>query len=87
VRALSKKPRVDPERVKEIQERSKERNIIVREIQNHGPSTIDELAKITGMEKWKLLRHLMAMRQFGKVAIVGQRENQFVYCLPEGSKS
>jgi len=81
---LAEKPRIAPEKVKEIQERTKERNRILMEIKNQGPSTIDELAKVTGIDKEKLFKHMIAMRQFGIVVIAGERDNQLVYDLPEG---
>jgi len=87
VKALSETPRISPERTKEMQERATERNLILREMKNQGPSTIDELSKVTGMEKSKLLKHLIAMTQFGKVLIVGERDSQLVYALPPESKS
>jgi predicted transcriptional regulator len=85
VKTLSEKPRIPPEKMKEMQERASKRNLILREMKNHGPSTIDELTKATGMEKSNLLKHLIAMRQFGKVLIVGKRDNQLVYGLPRES--
>jgi predicted transcriptional regulator len=85
VKTLSEKPRIPPEKIKEIQERASKRNLILREMKNQGPSTIDELTKATHMEKSNLLKHLIAMRQFGKVLIVGKRDNQLVYGLPEES--
>ena len=81
---MTEKSRIAPERVKEIQERTKERNLILKEIKNQGPSTIDELSKITGIEKEKLFKHMIAMRQFGIVVIAGERDNQLIYGLPEG---
>jgi len=83
VKALSEKPRLDPEKVKELQERTRERNLILKVIKDHGPSTVDELSKATSMEKSKLVKHLVAMRIFGKVAVVGERDSQLVYSLPE----
>ena len=80
---MSEKPKIDPERAKEMQERAKERSLIQQEMKNHGPSTIDELSKATGMEKSRLLKHLIAMRQFGKVLVLGERDNQLVYGLQE----
>jgi len=80
---LSEKPKIDPEKAKEMQERTRERNLITREMKSRGPSTIEELSKATGLEKSKLLRHLIAMMQFGKVSVVGERDNQLVYSLPE----
>ena len=84
---MSEKSRISPEKAKEMQERARERNLIIQEMKNRGASTIDELSKATGMEKPKILRHLIAMKQFGKISIVGERENQLVYGLPEESKS
>jgi len=84
---LPEKPRIEPEKAKEMQERARERNLVLHEIKNEGPSTIDELSKATGVEKSKLLKHLMAMRHLGKILIVGERDNQLVYGLPEENKS
>lgn len=85
VKALSEKTRIPPEKVKEMQERARERNLILREMKNQGSSTIDSLSKATGIEKSRLLKHIIAMRQFGKVLIVGERDNQLLYGLPEES--
>jgi predicted transcriptional regulator len=79
---LAEKTEADAEKAREIQERNKERTLIMQEIKNRGASTVDELAKATGMEKAELFRHLVAMRQFGKVSIVGERDDQLVYGLP-----
>ena len=87
VKALPEKVKIAPEKAKEMQERTKERNLVLLEIKNQGPLTIDELTKATAMEKTKLLKHLVAMRQFGKILIVGERDNQLVYGLPEEGKS
>jgi len=81
---LAEKPKIAPERAKEIQERARERSLIVKELKSQGPQTLDELSKVTGIEKEKLFKHMIAMRQFGKVAITGERDNQLVYGLPEG---
>ena len=82
---LSEKPKIDPHEAKEMQERARERSLILWEMKNQGSSTIDDLSKDTGIEKSKLLRHIIAMRQFGKVLIVGERDNQLVYSLPKES--
>jgi predicted transcriptional regulator len=79
---LAEKSTFDLEKSREIQERNKERTLIIQEMKNRGASTIDELANFTRMEKTKLFRHLVAMRQFGKVSIVGERDGQLVYGLP-----
>lgn len=83
---MSEKPKVDPEKTKAMQERTKERNLLIKEIKSQGPLTIEELSKAIGIEKSKLVKHMIAMRQFGKVTVVGERNNQFVYDLPKESK-
>jgi hypothetical protein len=83
VEALSEATRIPPEKVKEVQERTRERNLILREMKNHSSLTIDELSKATGIEKSRLLKHIIAMRQFGKVLIVGEQDNQLLYSLPK----
>jgi predicted Rossmann fold nucleotide-binding protein DprA/Smf involved in DNA uptake len=87
VKALSEKPRIDPKKAKAVQERNRERNLVLGEMKNRGPSTIDELSNATGIDKSKLLNQLIAMRQFGKISVVGRRDNQLVYGLPEEIKS
>jgi hypothetical protein len=62
----TEKPEINPEKSKEMQERARERNLIRRKIKTQGSSTIDELSKATSMEKSNLLKHLIAMGQFGK---------------------
>lgn len=83
---MSEKPRIAQEKAKEMQERARERSLIIREIKNEGPLTLDELSKAIGMEKEKLFKHMIAMRQFGKIAITGKRDDQLVYGLPEGEE-
>jgi DNA-binding transcriptional ArsR family regulator len=77
------KTSINTEKVKQIQERTKERNLILAELINRGPSTIAELTDPTGIEKPKLLKHLSVLRQDGKVSIVTERDNQPVYELAE----
>lgn len=84
---MSEKPKVDPQKTKEMQERTKERNRIVQEMKSRGSLTVEELSSTIGVEKSKILKHLIAMRQFGKVTIVGERNNQFVYDLQKESNS
>lgn len=87
VKALSDKPKIDPKKAKEMKERTKERNLLVQEMKSKGSLTINELSKATKVEKSKVLKHLMAMRQFGKVSIVGERNSELVYSLSEEDKS
>lgn len=80
---MSEGRKIDPQKTKEMQERTKERNLIVQEMKNQRPLTVEELSMATGIEKSKLLKHLIAMRQFGKVQVVGEQENQLIYGLTE----
>jgi len=84
---LSEKSKIDPETAKLMQERVKERSLILKEIKSQGALTLDELSKAIGMDREKLFRHIIAMRQFGKIAIAGERDNQLVYGLPEGEET
>lgn len=84
---MSEKPKISPEKQKEMQERAKERSLILKELKSQSPKTLDELSKTTGMDREKLFKHIIAMRQFGKVAIAGERDDQLVYGLPEGSET
>jgi predicted Rossmann fold nucleotide-binding protein DprA/Smf involved in DNA uptake len=79
---LSERLKISPEKAKEIQERNKERNLIVQAMKN-GSSTVEEISKTTGIEKSQVLRNLIAMRAFGKVQIAGDKDNQIVYNLPQ----
>lgn len=79
---MSERLKISPEKAKEIQERNKERNLIVQAMKN-GSSTVEEISKTTGIEKSQVLRHLIAMRAFGKVQIAGDRDSQVVYSLPQ----
>ena len=83
---MSEKPRVDPQKTKEIQERNRERNLIVQEMKGQGSLTVEDLSNRVGIEKSKILKHLIAMRQFGKVEVVGERDDQLVYDLPKKEK-
>lgn len=80
---MSERPKIDAGKAKEIQKVKEEREIILKEIKSRGPLTVDELSTFINMEKSSLLRHLIAMMCFGKVAIVGRSENEWLYDLRE----
>lgn len=79
---MSEKLKISPEKAKEMQERNKERSLIVQAMKNHGSSTVEEISKVTGIEKSRVLKHLIALTAFGKVQIEGDRDSQIVYSLP-----
>jgi predicted ArsR family transcriptional regulator len=62
--------------------RTRERNQILAELINRGPSTVGDLSKSTGIEKPRVLRHLTALKQDGKAKVVGEQDNQLLYNLP-----
>jgi predicted ArsR family transcriptional regulator len=61
--------------------RTRERNMILAELINRGPSTVRELSESTGIEKPRLLKHLTALKQDGKAKIVGEQNHQLLYNL------
>lgn len=83
VKKLPETLKLSPEKAREMQERTKERNLIIEELRKRGSSTIEELSKNVGMEKAKLFKHLVTMRQFGKVVVMGERDAQLIYGVPE----
>ena len=61
--------------------------MILKEIAKNGSMTIQELSQATGIDRSKVLKHLNAMAQFGKVQVVGERQSQFTYSLPPEKKT
>jgi DNA-binding transcriptional ArsR family regulator len=79
--SLPKGFKMTPEKFKEILQRVRVRNAIILLIEDRGPLTVSELSEALGMAKANLLKHLTAMKQFGQVTIVSERNNQPVYEL------
>ena len=79
VNGLSEKSKIDAETVKHVHERMKVSSLILKELRSQGPLTLDELIKASGIDKEKLFRHIITMRQFGKTAITSEQDNQLVY--------
>jgi len=77
------KKKLDKEKLKVIQERNKERGLILRELKAKGPSTLSKLSEATGLDKEKLFKHIVALRQLGKIAFVEKKKDEFLYGLPE----
>jgi transcription initiation factor IIE alpha subunit len=77
------KKKIDPEKLRIIQERNRERGLILKELKDKGPSTLDMISEATGIEKEKLFKHIVALRQLGKIAFVEKKEDEFLYGLPE----
>jgi len=77
----SEKRKIDKEKLKPIYERRKIRELILGELKARGPLTIPELSKATGLETDKVVMHMIALRQFGHVSIVGEKDDQLIYAL------
>ncbi len=77
----SKKRKIDKEKLKPIHERRKTRGLLIKELRTRGPLTIPELSKATGMETDKVVMHMIALRQFGRISIVGEKDDQLIYAL------
>ncbi|NIR88021.1 hypothetical protein GWO13_10945 [Candidatus Bathyarchaeota archaeon] len=77
----SKKRKIDKEKLKPIHERRKIRELIIKELKAQGPTTVPELSKATGLETDKVVMHMIALRQFGHVSIVGEKDDQLIYAL------
>lgn len=54
------------------------RNIILKELDD-APATITEISKATKMEKDFILENLLAMMKWNQVAIVGQKNSEYIY--------
>lgn len=79
---MSKEARkVDKAKLKPIYERNKERGLVLKEFKARERVTVEEVAEATHLQKWKVLKHLIALRQLGRVTIVGEKDDQFVYAL------
>ena len=79
---MSKEARkVNKAQLKTIHERNKERGLLLAEFKTRERMTVEELAEATHLQKWKVLKHLIALRQFGRVTIVGEKDDQLVYAL------
>jgi len=82
----SKKRKIDKEKLKPIHKRRKIRELIKNELKARGPLTIPELSKATGMETDKVVMHMIALRQFGHVSIIGEKGDQLTYALSSQQK-
>ena len=78
--------KLDKEKLKIIQERNKERGLIIKELKTKGPSTLQTLSEATGLEKEKLFQHIIALRQLGKIAFMDKQDDQYLYGLSEGEE-
>ncbi len=77
------KQTIDEAKLKAIRDRNRERGLILKELRNRSPLTIEELSEATNLPKTKVLGHIIALRQFGRVTTVGEKGDWFLYALSE----
>ena len=74
------------ERLEELMEQtiSEEinRSIILQELEGR-LATITEIAKATKLEKGFILENLLALMKWNQVAIVGDKNREYIYCKKE----
>ncbi len=64
-----------------IKVRKEERRLIVEELKKRTSASATELSNLTGLDTWKVLNHLVALRKTGVVAEAGEKEGEYVYKL------
>jgi len=80
---IRQKPTIDETKLKPIRDRNRERGLILKELRNRSPLTIEELSEATNLPKTRVLDHIIALRQLGRVATVGEKGDWFLYALSE----
>ncbi len=58
------------------------RSIILLELEG-APATITEIAKATKLEKDLILENLLALMKWNQVAIIGDKNREYIYCKKE----
>ena len=67
------------DRVNEILRTEIERWLILNELKSKGPQTIERLAKTLGLTQRRILEHMIAMRWLGRVSIVEEEGDWYLY--------
>jgi F420-non-reducing hydrogenase iron-sulfur subunit len=58
-----------------------ERHMITRALQEKGPLTAEEIARLTGLQPNTTVRHLIALRRDGTINEAGEKSGQYLYQL------
>ena len=64
-----------------IKTRKEERRLIVEKLKQGAQSSAKELSALTGLDSWKVVSHLVALRKSGVVVEAGEKEGEYVYKL------
>ncbi len=67
------------DRVNEILRTEIERWLILNELKSKGPQTIERLEKTLGLAKRRILEHMIALRWLGRVSIVEEEGDWYLY--------
>lgn len=67
--------------MKRVMREELERWLIMKEIEKQGPLTIREISKETSLPEPLIVEHVLALRRFGRITTIGEKENGYVYGL------
>lgn len=58
-----------------------ERHMIIGVMKEKGPSTVEEIAKLTDLQPHRIVQHLIALRRNGTIRESGEKNRQYLYEL------
>ena len=65
---------IDKEKLAPIYALQRERRLVTKELETKGSLTIPEISRATGLPSEIVFRHMVALRQSGRVEITGEKE-------------
>lgn len=72
---MSQKARkIDKSKLEPIHALQRERRLIIKELEAQGPMTIPELSRTTELETESVFKHIIALKQLGRIRIVGEKK-------------
>lgn len=67
--------------MKRIMREELERWIIMKEIEKKGPLTVGEISKEIALPESRVVEHIIALGQLGRITTIGEKENGYLYDL------
>lgn len=58
-----------------------ERWLIMKEIERRGPLSVKEISESTSLSEQAIVEHILALRRFGRINSIGEKENWYLYDL------
>lgn len=58
-----------------------ERHMIMGDIKEKGPLTVEEISQSTGLEPSRIMQHIIALRKRGAIGEAGEKNRQYLYQL------